>query len=182
MTGADHTLAGDPAPDAPRRRAASNRRWRFGRSLSAFAGLALLALAGCEREAPPPEKPAAVTLTPIDIAALPGWQSDDLAQALPAWRLSCGKILERSPDAALGPDGIAGTAGAWQPLCREILLLPAEDAAVRRFLVGISPRCASPRTPPTAACSRVITSPNCAVRGFRAIPIRCRSTASRRTT
>ena len=136
MTGTDHTLAGDPPPDAPRRRAASIRRWRFGRSLSSFAGLALLALAGCEREAPPPEKPAAVTLTPIDIAALPGWQSDDLAQALPAWRLSCGKILERSPDAALGPDGIAGTAGAWQPLCREILLLPAEDAAVRRFLVG----------------------------------------------
>jgi membrane-bound lytic murein transglycosylase A len=99
-----------------------------------FAGLAVLMLAGCERAAPPPEQPAAVTLTPVDLAALPGWQADDLAEALPAWRASCGNILERPAAAPIGPDGIAGTAAVWQPLCRAVLDLPAEDSAVRRFV------------------------------------------------
>lgn len=99
-----------------------------------LAGLGALGLAACEREAPPPEKPPRVTLAPVDIAALPGWSTDDLARALPAWRLSCDKMLERSADAPIGPDGIAGSAADWQPLCRELLDLPAEDAALRQFI------------------------------------------------
>jgi membrane-bound lytic murein transglycosylase A len=99
-----------------------------------LAGVAALSLAACEREAPPPEKPAAVVLTPAEIADLPGWRSDDLAAALPAWRLSCRKMLDRPADAGIGPDAIAGTAAAWQPLCRDLLALRAEDVAVRRFV------------------------------------------------
>lgn len=96
------------------------------------AGLVLL-LAACGPEAPPP-KPAAVTLTPVAIAELPGWEADDVAAALPAWRRSCGKILEREPTTPLGPDALAGTAANWQPLCRALLDLPASQAALRHFI------------------------------------------------
>jgi membrane-bound lytic murein transglycosylase A len=96
--------------------------------------LAILALAACEREAPPPPKPSAVTLTRIDVVALPGWSADDLAAALPAWRRSCEKMLERVPDAPIGPDGIAGAAADWVPVCRGVAALRQDADAVRRFV------------------------------------------------
>ncbi|MEK9662428.1 MAG: MltA domain-containing protein [Alphaproteobacteria bacterium] len=101
-----------------------------------FVFAAVLALAACEPEAPPPEAPPAISLTPAAIEDLPGWASDDLAAALPAWRLSCEKMRERPADAPIGPDAIAGTAADWQPLCAALLTLPAEDAALRRFVTG----------------------------------------------
>jgi membrane-bound lytic murein transglycosylase A len=76
------------------------------------------------------------TLTPVAIADLPGWRQDDLAAALPAWRLSCEKMLARDPTAPIGPGAIAGAASDWQPLCRELLGLPATDAALRAFVAG----------------------------------------------
>ncbi len=90
-------------------------------------------LAACEREEPPPT-PALLDLSPIAIADLPGWEGDDLAAALPAWRRSCEKILERPPGDPIGPQAIAGTAADWQPLCRTLLGLPAGNVALRRFI------------------------------------------------
>ena len=101
----------------------------------AVAGIGVFGLAACEREAPPPPSAApAVTLTPVEIAALPGWQTDNPAGVLPAWRRSCEKMLQKPADTPVGPDRIAGTAGDWHVPCRAVLALPDNDDALRRFV------------------------------------------------
>ena len=81
---------------------------------------------------PTPPKPAErLTLSPVDFADLPGWRDDDAAQALPAFRLSCGKLKALPADRALHPgEPQFGTAKAWQEPCGA---LPAKgDAAATR--------------------------------------------------
>jgi membrane-bound lytic murein transglycosylase A len=126
----------DPViPDTePARTPAASGRYGSIRRCGVLFAVAALALAACEREEEPPGI-AMPTLTRSDVAGLPGWSGDDLAQALPAWRRSCGRLLEKPAAAPVGPTVIAGSAGDWQPLCRELLSLPAADAAVRRFVI-----------------------------------------------
>ena len=82
-------------------------------------GLALLG--ACAEEKPPPEAPlppAALKLTPVDFADLPGWAEDDPAQALEAFRRSCARWAKQTPDKAIGGQGgFAGTVRDWQPVC-----------------------------------------------------------------
>ena len=101
------------------------RRWR--RLLPAVVAL----VAACEQEAPP--EPAGFTLTPTTFAELPGWSSDDLAAAVPAWRRSCAQLAERAPDAPLGDNGWAGTAADWRPVCT-VVATARDDADLRRRL------------------------------------------------
>ncbi len=85
--------------------------------------------------APAPAAPAAeFRLTPARFADLPGWAADDQSAALPALKRSCGRIAAQDPARPVGPDGLAGKAGDWRPICAAAAQLPAGDAAAaRRF-------------------------------------------------
>ena len=94
------------------------------------------ALAACVN-APPPATPPApsakLALAPVAFGNLPGWAEDNLAEALPALKASCVKLAALTPDAALGPGGIAGHGRDWIAPCREAAELPADDGAARAF-------------------------------------------------
>ncbi|MEO3427830.1 MltA domain-containing protein [Pelagibius sp. CAU 1746] len=120
-----------------------------------LAGALLLAglLAACEREAPP-EKPAeppkaevelppaepTLLLEPVGFAALPGWEADEVAAALPALTRSCGRLLAQPDGRAVGPDALAGTVADWRGPCAALRQIPAGDdpkvldAALRQIL------------------------------------------------
>ncbi|MEE8534645.1 MAG: murein transglycosylase A [Kiloniellales bacterium] len=111
------------------------RRGRTGRR--AVVGLGLVALfltAGCER--PPPEPlPDALTLTRVAFNDLPGWREDAVAEALPALRRSCGRLLRAPDERAVGPEALAGTVADWRPACAALDGLPdGDDAALRTSL------------------------------------------------
>ncbi len=84
-----------------------------------------LALAGCVQPPPaavPPPVPAGTPpLTPVPIASLPGWSSDNTAAALIAFIRGCRTLAVMPPDQALGGIGLiqqaAGQAGLWQNAC-----------------------------------------------------------------
>jgi membrane-bound lytic murein transglycosylase A len=68
---------------------------------------------------PPKPEPAPPLFTPVAFSALPGWERDDLRQAVPAFLSSC-VALARKPD--------------WKEACTEARGLDAGDeAAVRQF-------------------------------------------------
>ncbi|MFO1060208.1 MAG: murein transglycosylase A [Dongiaceae bacterium] len=114
-------------PANPRRRAAA-----------ALAGLAaiVLSLAACAPPAKKPATPAAVLeLRPVEFAALPGWQADHPAEALPALARSCARFAKLSPGRSVGPAALAGTIADWKPACDALAAVPAgDDAAARAYL------------------------------------------------
>jgi len=103
------------------------------------AALALLALAGCVQEDGSLNQPAGSTpLTPIPLASLPGWQSDNMADALAAFVRSCAKILTMPADQSLGGNGYAqqtaGQAGLWQNACNGAkAVAPSDSDAARNY-------------------------------------------------
>jgi membrane-bound lytic murein transglycosylase A len=109
------------------------------RRLALLGGLAVLT--ACEmigRPAPAPEPvpapalpPSAARYTPAPVAALPGWNDDALAEALPAWQRSCARIAALPAERALGP--MAGTAGDWRTVCA-VLDRVTDPAAFRGFV------------------------------------------------
>lgn len=100
---------------------------------------ALVSLAACvPTPAPPADKaqaPGAPPLKPVTLATLPGWASDDTAQALATFILSCKTIALMPPDQTLGGAGYAAQAGGqallWQNACngaRDVSPLTAATA------------------------------------------------------
>jgi peptidoglycan lytic transglycosylase A len=72
--------------------------------------LVFLALPGCvTRQAAEPAR-----FHQTGFARLPGWQDDDLAQALPAFQRSCARLSQLPPGTAIGP---YGTAADWRGPC-----------------------------------------------------------------
>jgi len=103
------------------------------RPVRLFLVAALLVLAACDQGEEPPAPEPAVSYTPVAFASLPGWASDDLAAALPAWQHSCRRILGFDPSRELGPG--AGNAADWRDACTQISALPDGDTtALRSFL------------------------------------------------
>ena len=72
-----------------------------------------------------------LTLQPVTFEALPGWQNDGMAEALPALRKSCEKITNQPTHKTLG-EGLAGTAGDWLGPCGALRSVPAENTAATR--------------------------------------------------
>ncbi len=70
-------------------------------------------------EAPPPAGSRAVeTYGPAaEVATLPGWAGDDVAEALPALARSCERLMRQPADRALRPAELGGTVGDWRPFC-----------------------------------------------------------------
>lgn len=90
-------------------------------SLTAYLLIITLALVACSTapvKKPAPAKPAD-TLKPVSFADLPGWQEDDLRQALPALLTSC-VVLAKKP--------------LWQEPCKIANTInPSDAAAVRSY-------------------------------------------------
>lgn len=85
-------------------------------------------------EAAAPEEPPELVLEPASFRELPGWEEDDLSEALPALLASCRGFARRAPDEPVGPAGVAGTAGDWRAACHEAARLRgAAPSAVRDF-------------------------------------------------
>lgn len=72
------------------------------KNTSLIAAVFLLLLAGCATKPTEPQR----VLTPVDFSELFGWQADNINEALPALRRSCGKIAQKAewsqPCSALG--------------------------------------------------------------------------------
>lgn len=103
---------------------------------AAVALVLLLAVAGqflrLEKAGVSPAAEDRRELSPARYSDLPGWSEDDLSQALPALRRSCGRILALAPGSELGGAGAAGTAADWRPACAALARIPAEDRAAAR--------------------------------------------------
>ncbi len=94
--------------------------------------------------APPPEAAAPapgverLRLTAGRLAELPGWADDAVAEALPALRRSCERLLRLPAARPIGPGAIAGTAADWQAPCRDLAERgeagEAGETEARRFL------------------------------------------------
>jgi len=103
--------------------------------------LSALTLSGCV--APPPpvaEIPSdGLILKPVDIAALPGWDAERVADFIPAFTASCAKLLVSPADEKLGGIGeaarLGGEAGQWSAVCSGARAVkPGDEAAARSFV------------------------------------------------
>lgn len=85
--------------------------------------------------APSPGRgPSGLVLVPAgDVAALPGWRTDDPVPALAAFARGCAALV-RAPDARpMGRNGVAGHVADWRGVCAEAATVAAEPAAARAF-------------------------------------------------
>ena len=93
--------------------------------LRVLALLAIVGLASCApRQSAVPTADGgdhALGLLPVGFDRLPGWRQDHLAEALPAFAASCGKMRDAS----------------WRPVCAAARQVPPDDeAAARAFFEG----------------------------------------------
>ncbi|MGH6931596.1 MAG: murein transglycosylase A [Dongiaceae bacterium] len=105
------------------------------RSIASMAAL-LVAACAVEAIAPSPAQPAAPLpiaspATPAEVADLPGWRADQVAEALPALAASCAAFAKRSDGDSIGPN--AGQAADWRAAC-QALPTGANDENARRYL------------------------------------------------
>lgn len=98
-----------------------------------YAPLLLLLLSACSLFRPEAVTPVGPVYTKTSYASLPGWQQDNLAEALPAFTASCQRLAAVPPDRSLGADGHMGKAGDWLPFCAALPL--ATDTASLRSLI-----------------------------------------------
>jgi peptidoglycan lytic transglycosylase A len=107
---------------------ASILRLRLGCALAA-----VIAIAGCsaEPEAPLPLE-AELRLHPISYDELDGWQQDDPAAALGAFRRSCVRLASQPDARAMANDPamaqVAGTLAAWRGVCDAAAQAPPNQA------------------------------------------------------
>ncbi|MDY7092439.1 MAG: MltA domain-containing protein [Acidobacteriota bacterium] len=83
----------------------------------------------------PVEAEPVLRLEAASFEQLPGWREDPAAEALPALRASCRRLLRLPAPRPLGPDGVAGTAGDWRPFCSAVGRIGAGDHSALRALV-----------------------------------------------
>ena len=120
----------------------------LGAAPAALVAVSLLALTACTtggkptETAPPvaaPNIPAdapedALFVTPASFDQLPGWDSDPMSAALPAFLRSCQKLAELPPETPMGAGGFAGFVSDWMPLCNTAwTLTPRDDIDMRGF-------------------------------------------------
>jgi membrane-bound lytic murein transglycosylase A len=89
--------------------------------------LFLLVLASCASETPEKNTQQGRKLTLVSFADLGGWQTDGMAQALAAFRHSCGPLTKVT-------DSGDGKAAAWQAVCKNATsVADGDDAAARTY-------------------------------------------------
>jgi len=111
------------------------RRERNSLALASLGVLMLLASCATPRVAETPSHSLALVAT--DFAALPGWNADHLAEAIPAFNNSCAAFARWPDDKPLGGDAYAGHAADWRPACAAAALVqPGDDTAAAKFLAA----------------------------------------------
>jgi membrane-bound lytic murein transglycosylase A len=104
------------------------------RSCSAAAAFLL---AGCAQPQLPLTQPSgAASLPAVAISTLPGWSSDDTAEALAAFVRGCKAIAVMPADQSLGGAGLGAPAqaGLWQNACNGAQAVPpGDDNAAKSF-------------------------------------------------
>lgn len=106
--------------------------------------LAALLLAGCASKAPSPPPavspagpppPDQLSYVPVSFAQLPGWNSDRLAEAIPALRKSCDRLMQLPTGQAVGANGAGGTVADWSGACGALRWVKQDDEiALRAYL------------------------------------------------
>jgi membrane-bound lytic murein transglycosylase A len=99
------------------------------RRFAALAIALLAALSACETKPPEPR----LTLTPVGFDELAGWRDDRQAEALAAFKRSCGRLTVLPEDRAIGPAGFGVPVSVWRSVCDEALSVTEDDAAARAF-------------------------------------------------
>jgi len=104
----------------------------------AFGLLAFLAACTTQPPPPPPVSPTAggdhLVLSPVDYAALPGWNDDSQGEAIAALARSCARLVELPASEPIGHNGVGGTARDWLGPCGALRDLDASNnAAVRTY-------------------------------------------------
>jgi len=101
----------------------------------------LLAACGQTNTPPPVISPAAppppdrLSYIPISFRQLPGWDTDRLAEAIPALRKSCDRLTQLPVGQAIGNDGAGGVAGDWSGPCGALRWVKLDDEpALRTYL------------------------------------------------
>lgn len=109
-------------------------RWLLGSVVLASIG----GLASC---APPSANPRQIAAPArgLLVDTLPGWDTDQIASALPVLQQSCARLALTPPDQKLGGAGEiaarAGQAGQWSAICKLARAVPpGEEEAARDFL------------------------------------------------
>lgn len=128
------------------RTGATTRRVRL--ALSALAtGSALLAGCSSSRPPEPVQQASVVVVPPVPMAPgvtglvlvpgrfgdLPGWSSDQHAEALGALLRSCIKLSAKPPAQELGPDPAFGRVSHWQQICAAANQVAFDDGSARTF-------------------------------------------------
>ena len=67
-----------------------------------------------------PADDAALTITPVNFAALPGWETDKLDGTIEALARSCAKLKAQDQTKAFGDPGWNISVGDWGPACSKI--------------------------------------------------------------
>ena len=70
---------------------------------------------------------------PSPFAALPGWNDDPIAEALPAWRRTCERLARTSATRAVGHTAAWGTVGDWRAVCASMPAAEIDHATARRY-------------------------------------------------
>jgi membrane-bound lytic murein transglycosylase A len=97
------------------------------REMKWYAALcALLLLTSCAETSTTEKR----ELTPVSFSDLPGWSSDHISEAIPAFLRSCAVLTKSPADKNLG---IAGKASDWAGICRELENVPLQDSAAWTF-------------------------------------------------
>jgi membrane-bound lytic murein transglycosylase A len=78
-------------------------------------------------------------LKPVPFSQLPGWQADQVSQAVAAFAQECSRFALTPPDQSLGGSGeaarLGGQVGLWTDVCNAARAVPpADEAAARTFL------------------------------------------------
>lgn len=102
----------------------------------------LLAACGSEKPLPPPvvspagpPPPDQLTYLPVTFTQLPGWDSDRLAEAIPALRKSCDRLMQMPSGQVVGANGAGGTGADWSGACGALRWIKQDDeAALRTYL------------------------------------------------
>ncbi len=96
----------------------------------------ILGLLGACATAPPPvEGPPQLLLTPVTYAELPGWTEDSQAEALPAFRRSCGRLKRQPDERAVGPKGLGGKVADWRLACAALAWVTVGDHGAARAVI-----------------------------------------------
>jgi membrane-bound lytic murein transglycosylase A len=120
----------------------ARRKLLRGRRSLALASLGvLLMLASCATPRVGEAPPHSLALVATDFSALPGWESDHLAEAMPALRNTCAVFAQWPDDKPVGNlvagRPLAGQVADWRPACAAAVGVPAgDDAAASEFLSG----------------------------------------------